>query len=236
MEEEWAIGPLSDHLGVSVRTLRHYDEIGLLVPERRTTAGHRRYTRADVVRLAQIVTLRSVGLPLSDIRACLNHGEELEATLRRQVENLDATIAAATALRDRLRTALAGLASGREPASNDLIALIGETAMSSAAFYSADDREYLAAREAELGPARIEATQQAWAKLIPAMEAARVAGLPPDHPDVKPLAEEWQRLIELFTGGRESVHDGLVRRNRAEVDATTLATYEYAGAAVAALS
>jgi DNA-binding transcriptional MerR regulator len=58
--------------GVSVRTLHHYDAIGLLVPSGRTSAGYRLYTDADLLRLQQILIGRELGLCLEDIRKSLD--------------------------------------------------------------------------------------------------------------------------------------------------------------------
>ena len=58
--------------GVSVRTLHHYDAIGLLVPSGRTAAGYRLYTDADLLRLQQILIGRELGLPLEEIRQSLD--------------------------------------------------------------------------------------------------------------------------------------------------------------------
>ena len=58
--------------GVSVRTLHHYDSIGLLVPEVRTVAGYRLYTDADLFRLQQILIGRELGLSLEEIRRALD--------------------------------------------------------------------------------------------------------------------------------------------------------------------
>lgn len=57
---------------VSVRTLHHYDEIGLLVPSRRSAAGYRLYSDADVLRLQQILIGRELGLALEQIRRSLD--------------------------------------------------------------------------------------------------------------------------------------------------------------------
>ncbi len=54
--------------GVSVRTLHHYDEIGLFSPAGRTAAGYRVYDRADLLRLQQILFYRELGFPLEEIR------------------------------------------------------------------------------------------------------------------------------------------------------------------------
>ena len=126
MEREWTVGELADQAGVSVRTLHHYDEIGLLRPAR-SAAGHRRYSEPDVARLTQVVALRSVGLSLGEIRRCLDSGEALAATLTRQLRDLDLRVAQTTALRDRLATVVAQLQSGRDLDSYDLMALIGDT-------------------------------------------------------------------------------------------------------------
>lgn len=58
--------------GVSVRALHHYDEIGLLVPRARTSAGYRLYDEDDLLRLQQILLERELGLPLEDIRRSLD--------------------------------------------------------------------------------------------------------------------------------------------------------------------
>jgi MerR family transcriptional regulator, thiopeptide resistance regulator len=54
--------------GVSVRTLHHYDEIGLFCAHTRTSAGYRLYTHDDVERLQQILFFRELGFPLDEIR------------------------------------------------------------------------------------------------------------------------------------------------------------------------
>jgi len=69
------IGELARRLRVSVRTLRHYEQLGLLVPaavDRRT--GYRSYTDAQLVRGVQIEQLKAVGLSLADIASVLDDG------------------------------------------------------------------------------------------------------------------------------------------------------------------
>lgn len=57
----WRVGEVADLMGLSVRTLHYYEEMGLLVPSDRTETGHRRYTEADLARLQQILSLKSIG-------------------------------------------------------------------------------------------------------------------------------------------------------------------------------
>jgi DNA-binding transcriptional MerR regulator len=66
------VGAVAALTGVSVRTLHHYDHIGLVVPSVRTPAGYRGYTDADIERLHLVLVYRAVGLPLDEIRALLD--------------------------------------------------------------------------------------------------------------------------------------------------------------------
>ncbi len=67
----WRVGELAARMGLSVRTLHYYDEVGLLSPSQRTDAGHRLYTAGDVVRLQRIESLRTLSFDPQEIRECL---------------------------------------------------------------------------------------------------------------------------------------------------------------------
>jgi DNA-binding transcriptional MerR regulator len=66
------IRQLARMAGVSVRTLHHYDHIGLLKPSTRTEAGYRLYTQRDLLRLQQVLFYRELDFPLEEIRAILD--------------------------------------------------------------------------------------------------------------------------------------------------------------------
>src|ERR1700722_13595196 len=70
-QETWKVGELAARTGLTVRTLHHYDAIGLLSPSGRTESlhgsGHRLYTVADVARLHQILSLKQLGFALEQI-------------------------------------------------------------------------------------------------------------------------------------------------------------------------
>ena len=92
--EALKVGELAKRTGLTVRTLHHYDEIGLVKPSLHTEAGYRLYTRGDVARLQQVLSLRQLGFALEDIRGCLDQSgfAPLEvirlhiARLREQIE------------------------------------------------------------------------------------------------------------------------------------------------------
>jgi len=88
-----SVGEVARLSGVSIRTLHHYDEIGLLSPGGRTKAGYRRYASEDLERLQQILCYRSLGFDLREIATILDdpHTDPLEH-LRRQRELLESRI------------------------------------------------------------------------------------------------------------------------------------------------
>jgi DNA-binding transcriptional MerR regulator len=81
----YPVGKVAELAGVTVRTLHHYDEIGLLSPGERTSAGYRRYGERDLERLEQILYYRELGFPLEEIAAILDDPAADAGThLRRQ--------------------------------------------------------------------------------------------------------------------------------------------------------
>lgn len=82
--EALTVGQVAERFGVTVRTLHHYDEIGLLTPSERTAAGYRLYTGDDVTRLQHVVVYRRLGFALEDIALLLEHPDSVESHLRRQ--------------------------------------------------------------------------------------------------------------------------------------------------------
>jgi DNA-binding transcriptional MerR regulator len=79
---------VAEAAGVSIRTLHHYDAIGLLVPSERSAAGYRLYTDDDLVRLQQILIGRELGLALEEIRKLLDDPgfDRRQALLRQRAQ------------------------------------------------------------------------------------------------------------------------------------------------------
>ncbi|WP_205353100.1 MerR family transcriptional regulator [Janibacter anophelis] len=81
--EALTVGQVAETFGVTVRTLHHYDEVGLLHPSERTQAGYRLYTGADLERLSTIVVYRRLDFALEEIADLLD-GADVVEHLRRQ--------------------------------------------------------------------------------------------------------------------------------------------------------
>jgi DNA-binding transcriptional MerR regulator len=93
VSEKHTVGVVAKLVGVSVRTLHHYDEIGLVTPSDRTPSGYRSYSDADVERLHRVLTYRALGFPLEEIAALLDDPDvDALAHLRRQHDLLSERI------------------------------------------------------------------------------------------------------------------------------------------------
>ena len=124
VERTWKVGELARATGLSIRALRHYDEIGLLVPGR-SESGHRVYTRADVERLYRVLAFRGVGLSLDEIGSVLDaDGVTLLDTVRRHVAAVERDIEQRRRLLERLRSMLNALERSSAPTVEDFLGAV----------------------------------------------------------------------------------------------------------------
>ncbi|MEY9857552.1 DNA-binding transcriptional MerR regulator [Catenulispora sp. GAS73] len=84
----WSIAQVARMSGVTARTLRHYDDVGLLKPDHVGANGYRYYEEPQLLRLQQILVLRELGLALADIAEALDSEPDTLAALRRQYGRL----------------------------------------------------------------------------------------------------------------------------------------------------
>lgn len=122
---ERTVGQVAEEFGVTVRTLHHYDDIGLVVPSERSLAGYRLYTDADVQRLSQVVLYRRIGLPLEQIREVLDGGDIVEH-LRRQQAAVLARIDEMTDLVTTIETMLEAAMNDRPATEAELKEIFGD--------------------------------------------------------------------------------------------------------------
>jgi MerR family transcriptional regulator, thiopeptide resistance regulator len=211
-QRDWRIGELAAAAGVSVRALRHYDRLGLLVPSDRTSGGHRVYSAADVRRLYRLLALRSLGVRLDDAGPLLDGGQGhgLAELTRAQLDRVAADRERLDALETRLHRLLEVIAAhGDAPDSDYLEAMEAMTTMEH--YYTPEQLEQLDERRRELGSDGMERAQREWAELIADAKAHRDRGTDPHDPAMQAIAERWDALIAQFTGGDPGIRESLGR-------------------------
>ena len=203
------VGDLARRTGVTVRTLHHYDEIGLLAPSHRAGSGHRLYTPADLARLQQVLCLRQLGFALDEIRDCLTRPDFDPVTvLRLHVARVKEQLRAQQQVYARLE-ALADALGRADAVSADQFLLSIEATVMIEKYYTPDQLAELKDRRDAVGDGRVKEVESEWPGLMAAVQAEMDAGTDPADPKVQVLAAKWMGLVEEFTGGNPGIADSL---------------------------
>jgi methyltransferase (TIGR00027 family) len=190
------IGQLAKRVGLTVRTLHHYDAIGLLSPSVRSGSGFRLYDQADVMRLHKVVALKGFGCSLAEIRDVLDGGEvTLPDILARQIEVLDAKARQARSLRDRLSRLRARMLRNEATGMTDWLETLEKMHMYEQ-YFSGEELAVLRVRL--WGEDR--RLRQEWASLVAAVREAMDRGTPPDSKTARELLRSAARLAREMTG------------------------------------
>lgn len=153
--KHYTIGELASSTGLTVRTLHHYDRIGLLVASQRTHSGYRLYGRKEVQRLYRILALRQLGLALNEIRTALDgDSADLQHLIARQLDEVQRQVKVGRALERKLRRLL-DLAKRGQDLTNEQFIDTMEVIVSQSPAFTQKQREELTALASKIGLPRV---------------------------------------------------------------------------------
>lgn len=226
------VGAVARMAGVTVRTLHHYDEIGLLRPTGRSDAGYRRYTDADLERLARILFYRELEFGLDQIRDAMADGDaDALDHLRRQHGLLQARIERLQRLSDAVARAMEAQEMGIRLTPQERLEVFGDfdpDAHAGEVQERWDDTDAYRAstrRTARYTKADWERIKAEGGAVVERLAAAMLAGQPADGPEAMDAAEAHRRHIDAaFYPCSYEMHTGLARMYVADPRFT--ATYE----------
>jgi DNA-binding transcriptional MerR regulator len=227
----YSTSQFADKASVSVRTLRYYDNVGLLSPSSYTEAGFRLYTDADFPRLQQILALKFLGFSLAEIRQYLTfEPTALRESLARQKvmmqekrTQLDTIIQALDETEKMLQANPNG---DWEP----IIRVIQVMQMTqtndwrkkyfteeqlqqmeelSKKSYTVEDRQKIAEWGKNWSEADQQVATQQWDAVIAELKRLKATGADPASPEAQALAAQWLSLIHQFTHGDAGIIQGL---------------------------
>jgi DNA-binding transcriptional MerR regulator len=198
--------------GLTIKALHHYDEIGLLKPSERTDAGHRLYTKRDLARLQQVLSLRSLGFSLEEIGDALAHPAEWPAhrVVTLQIERVRRQLGEQQELLSRLEGFARYLERrGEEDLSAKQLIEAMEATRMIEKYYTKEQLEQLERRRREVGEERIKGVETEWPRLMAEVRVEMEKGTDPQDAVVQALAARWHALISEFTGGDPGLERGL---------------------------
>ncbi|NEQ99093.1 MAG: MerR family transcriptional regulator [Cyanothece sp. SIO2G6] len=214
------VGELAKQTGLSIRTLRYYDEIGLLVPSHRTEAEYRLYGEADIARLQQILSLRQLGFALKEIRECLENPDfSLPNVINLHLARLQEQMAVSQSLFTKLSTLAQQLQTSQAVTVDDLLQIMENLTMT---------QQYLTQEQHDLLEARLKGTngeQTKW--LLDQARSHMAEGRDFNDPEVRLMASQFRNGLYGLVGGDLQLYEALMQVYQKEgAEAASLGTLD----------
>lgn len=190
------VGQLAKQICLSVRTLHHYDEIGLLSPSVRTPAGHRLYNNKDISRLYHIQALKQLGLSLQQIGELIQHGShDLPNVIAQQIASIEREIEQANQLKTKLLKLQANLQANDE---SDMANWLDTLSLMN--IYE----KYLTAEEIEELNNNANALKHEldhdWPQMVIKLQSMMEQKISPDSREAKDFVIRWTEMLERLVG------------------------------------
>jgi DNA-binding transcriptional MerR regulator len=198
-------GEFAQRAGVTIRTIRYYDRIGLLKPAAYSDSGQRLYTELDYARLQQILTLKLIGLSLDEIKHLLTTDKaEIEHLLERQKQILSEQAEQLAAVIQTIERAQAAMQASQKLDLEHFIAIIKAVNMNTQAnwldqFYTDEQQAKLTSLNAAQTLDAQKAIGQAWKTLFQDIQSQLDSDV--TDPIVQDLVRRWDALISQVAGG-----------------------------------
>lgn len=190
------VGQLAKQVCLSVRTLHHYDEIGLLSPSVRTDAGHRLYNAKDISCLHRIQALKQIGLSLQQITEIIqSNSQPLPEIISQQIANLEREIEHAAQLKAKLIKLQDNLRTGHEP---DMAGWLDTLALMNVyeKYLTVDEIEelnsYAVAVKHEI--------EHDWPEMVKKLQSIMDQKIPADADEVTEFVIVWTEMLDRLVG------------------------------------
>lgn len=203
------IGEVAKKTGVSMRSLRHYDKLGLLSPSGRSASGYRLYNNKDIYRLQQIVSLKQMNLPLQTIQSMLlDDAMTLQQTLQIHRDFLRQQLKQQQLICRNIDDLLVRL-DNQETLSLEAIYNTMEAIKMLETYFSTEQREALQKRTFNQSEAEGKRYAEAWTEIFMGLEALRKERIEPEDERTKLYALKAKDLVQVFTAGDKGIEQSL---------------------------
>ncbi|WP_244933521.1 MerR family transcriptional regulator [Neobacillus mesonae] len=201
----WKIGELAKLTGLTVRTLHHYDQIGLLPPSQVSDSGHRIYSESDIRKLQQIISLKQLGFSLEEIKEIIEKQSlNCVQVIRMQLQKVRKQIELQEELYSRLESIYTLLNSQKDVSANQFIKLI-EVINMVEKYFSQEQLDKMKSQTDNISAEEKEQIESQWSKLVADIRAELEKNTPTENPKVMELAKKWKSLMDKFTAGDQEI-------------------------------
>ncbi|GAA0366135.1 MerR family transcriptional regulator [Bacillus horti] len=196
MNSQWKVGELADLTGLSIRTLRYYDQIGLFTPSKYTDAGHRRYTHNDLEKLHQILVLKQMGLSLDNIQELIKRDKKQSVmdVIETQMKRVQSEIEEQEHLLRQLKSIKNELSHNKVVSVKELTSLFELMKLNRSKYFTEEQLDELKAFYESLEKDAMGDFEKEFTQLLFQLRENKDQGIPPSHPTVKELALRWKKI------------------------------------------
>lgn len=206
------VGEVARRTGLTVRTLHHYDKIGLVQPSGRSESGYRLYNASDIGRLHSVLSLKQLGLSLDDIGVALaGNGIAPLELIDRQIIEVERAIEHFQALQENLKLLHDALVNHTGGKDNTDALLAGVHLL-------ATYQRFLPGHGIRTLLGKWRQARPSWEPLAAALTRCQLAETPVDMPEVQRLAQQWMNVAMTVFGGQLSTVLKLARMHRTAPD------------------
>lgn len=198
------VGEVAQLLGLSVRTLHHWEARGLVSPTKRTWSNYRLYDEGDIARLQQIMVYRGAGLRLDTISSLLDQDADPVNHLRRQRELLAEKRTELQEMLQAVDELLEDAMKNKKLSVEEVAEILGDAsfpahqAEAEETWGDTDDWKVSAERTANMTRADWEQSKAEAARVEGALVDAMDRGVQPGSPEANALAEEHRAMLSTY--------------------------------------
>src|SRR5690625_150622 len=201
MKAYWKIGELAELTGLTIRTLRYYDQIQLFSPSEYTASGHRLYTKSDLTTLQQILSLKQMGLSLDDIKEMMKNKDEDSATsiIETQMERVKRDIQIQQNLLSELEVTLEIIRSKKMMPVKEITELLGAMKLYQEKYLTKEQLDSIKDFYNKADKAELKDTGKKFKTSLEEIRVEMDKGTPSSNAKVRELAEEWSSMLRYIT-------------------------------------
>ncbi|OZB96388.1 MerR family transcriptional regulator [Paenibacillus sp. XY044] len=197
----WKVGEIAHLTGLTVRTLHHYDEIGLLHPSLTSEKGHRLYVENDLMRLHHIILLKQLGISLEEVKRSITDPEfDPLHLIEHQLARINEQIQIQLELRDRLNDIYSLMQHGQPVDSARFTEVVQMINISRSKHFTREMAGEIQRNYTSLNSEQMKEKDEEFRTLISGFRSEMEKGTPERDPVVLDLARRWKSCIQDAAG------------------------------------
>jgi DNA-binding transcriptional MerR regulator len=207
MKRHWKVGELAKLTGLTVRTLRYYDQIGLFSPSDHSETGHRLYNKSDLSKLQQILALKQIGLSLEDVQSVIASGNNYSVSevISIQINRLKEDFQIQQNLLNELEN-VSILFRNKQPLSvEDLTKLLGAMKMNQEKYFTKEQLDHMKKQYENTDAETLKKSEQDFNVVLEKLRVHMQKGTPSKDKNVQALAQQWNKIANSFTNNNPEI-------------------------------